>query len=187
MSPKLTPFNGLKAAFLVASLGLAVVAAPAAGSASEAHKLRSAHFLKTALESKGLKVEDVRRKGQMYLIKVTDGSAVAILAIDGYSAEIVGVTVVDGKPEAAGSGPHHFTSVSTSFGYTIEESSYESITEVSETEMSSTESFTEESFVATEEVDYAAVDSESDGDLDEGTPEDAAGDAAADEANDGDN
>lgn len=162
------------------------MAAPAASSASESHKLRSAHFLVTALESKGLKVEDVRRKGQMYLIKVSEGGTVAILAIDGYSAEIVGVTVVDGAPEVASSGPRHFTSVSTSFGYTIEETSYESITEVSETEMSSTESYTEASFEATEEVDYAAVEDDASADLDEGTAEDAAGDEAADEANDGD-
>lgn len=170
------------AATLVAA-GLTISAvAPAA---AETHKIRSASFIRTALEHEGFKVIAMRRKAQLYVVKAELDGVVAILAINALSSQIVGVNVVSvpagvtAKP--AGSGPRHYTSVTTEFGYEVEESSFSSYTEVTTEEITTSESYEEVSYAESEEVEYEDADDDSSGDLDEGSADDDAGDDAADE------
>jgi hypothetical protein len=153
------------------------------------HKMRSAGFLKTALEKKGVTVTSARREGQIYLFLVEADGTTAIVAIDGYSSEIVGVSVLTygaGKTERpANSAGTHFVDFSYEFGYIVEESVYASYTEVTVEEYSSTEEYTEVSYEESEEVSYEEVTydettMEDEADLDQGDDGDQAGDDEAD-------
>lgn len=154
------------------------------------HKMRSAGFLKTRLEKKGVKVEDVRREGQVYLFLVESDGSKAIVAIDGYSSEIIGVHVLTYATgvtaRAANSAGKHFVDFTYEFGYVVEETSFASYTEISSAEYSSTEEYSEVSYEESEEVSYEDISydegsSEEDvADLDQGDEGDAAGDDEAD-------
>ena len=156
------------------------------------HKIRSAHFVVNAVTKKGFKVENVRRKAQVYFVKVNQGGSTAILAIDGYSSEIIGLTLLKAAAGAtlkvAGSGPRHYVDILYPFGYIVTESVYASYTSISSTEISSTSSYSYASYAESEEVSYEEVEHDESADLDEGTTEDTAGDAEAsanDDADDG--
>lgn len=187
----------LKASLCVAAvlLHLSAAAFPNVGTAYAAggHKMRSAHFLTTALEKRGFKIDGVHRKGQVYFVKVTDDGTTAILAVDGYSAEIVGLKVLVLAPgataKARGTGGNHFVDLTYEYGYVIEETVYEASYELTVEEISVTEEYTEVSYEESEEVTYEEVEETAEADLDDGTKEDAAGDAEADandDADDGD-
>lgn len=155
----------------------------------KSHKMRSPHFIVTALEKKGLKVLDSRRKAQVYFLHVADDAgSEAILAVDGFSAEIIGLTILKLAPGVtatpAGSKGKHFVDLTYVYGYVIEESVYLSYTEITTEELSVTEEYSEVSYEETEEVTYEEVEDTADSDLDEGTAEDAAGDEMADDNND---
>lgn len=180
----------LSASMIAAQLTFAYLAIPTYGhAAGHSHKMRSAHFIVTALEKKGLKVLDSRRKAQVYFLHVADDAGnEAILAVDGYSAEIVGLTIVKLAPgvtaTAAGTKGKHFVDLTYVYGYAIEMSVYESYTEITTEELSVTEEYSEVSYEETEEVTYEEVEDTADSDLDEGTAEDAEGDEMADDNND---
>lgn len=154
------------------------------------HKMRSAGFLKAALEKKGVTVTSIHREGQVYLFLVDSAGTTAIVAVDGYSAEIIGVNVLTyaaGVTERpVNSAGVHFVDFTYEFGYIVEESVYLSYTEITSEEYSSTEEYTEVSYEESEEVSYEDVTydenttEEDVADLDQGTPEDEAGDAEAD-------
>ncbi|RCW28604.1 hypothetical protein DFR48_101619 [Ciceribacter lividus] len=153
------------------------------------HKLHSAHFIVTALEKKGIKVIDLRRRAQVYFLHVSDNAGTeAIVAIDGYSAEIIGLMVLALGPgvvaTSTGSRGNHFVDLSYSFGYEVEYSVYESYTVVTTEEISITEEYTEVTYEESEEVTYEEVEETVEADLDSGTAEDAAGDELADGNND---
>lgn len=154
------------------------------------HKIRSAHFIVHKLEKKGFKVSDVRRKAQVYFVKVGKGPSTAVLAVDGYSAEIIGLTLVNAgagvTPKPRGSGPRHFVDLVYEFGYIIPIAVYESYTVISSTEISSTSSYTSVSYSESEEVTYDAVEHDAASDLDDGTSGDSVGDKQADDNNDAD-
>ncbi len=154
------------------------------------HKMRSAGFLKAALEKKGVTVTSIHREGQVYLFLVDSAGTTAIVAVDGYSSEIIGVNVltyaagiVERPVNSAGV---HFVDFSYKFGYIVEESVYLSYTEITSEEYSSTEEYTEVSYEESEEVSYEDVTydenttEEDVADLDQGTPGDEAGDTEAD-------
>ncbi len=167
--------------------------APAAAEAvvkSTKHKIRSASYVVTSLSKKGFKVNGVRRKAQVYFVKVGKGGSSAILAIDGYSAEIIGLKLLKPAsgvtPKKRGSGPRHFVDVTYEFGYIIRESVYESYTLISSTEISSTEEYSFVSYSESEEVTYEEVEHDASADLDDGSAEDTAGDTEAGANNDKD-
>lgn len=180
----------LSASMIATQLAVAYLATPTfAQAAGQSHKMRSAHFIVTALESKGLKVLDSRRKAQVYFLHVADAAGnEAILAVDGFSAEIIGLTVLKLAPGVtatpAGSKGKRFVDLTYVYGYVIEWSVYESYTEITTEELTITEEYTEVSYEETEEVTYEEVEESSEADLDEGTAEDAAGDELADDNND---
>ncbi len=153
------------------------------------HKMRSAGFLKAALEKKGVTVNAARREGQVYLFLVDSAGTSAIVAIDGYSSEIIGINILTyaaGVAErAANSAGKHFVDFTYEFGYIVEQSVYESYTEVTTEEYSSTEEYSEVSYEESEEVTYEDVTYEDSAtedvaDLDQGDDGDQAGDAEAD-------
>lgn len=160
------------------------------------HKMRSAGFLKARLEKKNVVVDDVRREGQVYLFLVHDGEAKAIVAVDGYSSEIIGVKVLTYPAGTAAvpvnSAGRHFTGFTYEFGYVVEQASFESYTEITTEETSSTEEYTEVSYEESEEVSYEDItydegSTEEDvADLDQGDAGDEAGDAEADIQDDAD-
>ena len=167
--------------------GVLIVANSAHAIAAEhhqKHKMRSAAFIATALEKKGFKVDEVRRHAQVYFVKVSESGNTAILAIDGYSAELIGLKVLElaagttAKPK--GSGGNKFYDITYEFGYEVEVSVYESYVEYSSEELTSTEEYSEVTYDESQEVTYEQVEDEPAADLDEGTPEDAAGDQEAD-------
>lgn len=178
----------LAAAGILSLAAFSLLASAEASLAAAKAKFRSAHFIATALEAKGLTVEDIRRKGQLYMVKVSDDGTTAILAIDGYSAELVGLHVLTLAPGATakpkGSGGNHFVDITYEYGYIVEESVYSSYTEVTTEELSMTEEYSETSIETSEEVSYEEIDDGATGDLDEGQPGDDEGDAMADD-NDG--
>jgi len=186
----------LKASLCVAAvlLHLSAAALPGVGTAYAAgHKVRSAHFLTTTLEKKSFKIDGVHRKGQVYFVKVTQDGTTAILAIDGYSAEIVGLNVLVLAPgataKARGIGGNHFVDLTYEYGYVVEETVYDASYELTVEEISVTEEYTEVSYEESEEVTYEEVEETAEADLDDGTAEDPAGDAEADandDADDGD-
>jgi hypothetical protein len=186
----------LKASLSIAAvlLHLSSAALPNVGVAHAAsHKMRSAHFLTTTLEKKGFAVDGVHRKGQVYFVKVAQDGTTAILAIDGYSAEIIGLNVLILAPgvtaKAQGTGGNHFVDLTYEYGYIVEETVYEASYELTVEEISVTEEYTEVSYEESEEVTYEEVEETAEADLDDGTAEDAAGDAEADandDADDGD-
>jgi hypothetical protein len=157
---------------------------------AEKHKMRSAGFIKTALEKKGVTVTSMRREGQVYLLLIEDAGSTAIVAVDGYSSEIIGINVLTypaGATErAANSAGTHFVDFTYEFGYIVEETTYESYTEVTSEEYASTEEYTEVTYDSSEEVSYEDVTydenttEEDSADLDQGTADDEAGDAEAD-------
>lgn len=168
--------------------GVAVIATSETAIAAnqhQSHKMRSAGFIAKALEAKGFKVEGVRRQAQVYFVKVSESGNTAILAIDGYSAELIGLKIVElaagatAKPK--GSGGNKFVDITYEFGYEIEVSTYESYVEYSSEEISSTEEYSEVTYEESEEIAYEKVEEEPAADLDEGTPEDSAGDQQADD------
>lgn len=179
----------LSASMIAAQLSVAYLAIPTYGhAAAQTHKMRSAHFIVTALEKKGLKVLDSRRKAQVYFLYVADDAgSEAILAVDGFSAEIIGLTLLKLGPGVtatpAGSKGKHFVDLTYVYGYVIEESVYMSYTEITTEELSITEEYSEVSYEETEEVSYEEVEDTAESDLDEGTAEDSAGDDMADDGN----
>ena len=154
------------------------------------HKIRSAHFIAAQLTKKGYTVNDVRRRAQVYFVKVSKSGSSAILAIDGYSSEIIGLKLLAAAagitPKAAGSGPRHFTDITYEFGYIVAVSVYESYTVISSVEMSSTSEYSYASYAESEEVAYEAAEDDVEADLDQGTADDATGDDEADANNDAD-
>ena len=160
------------------------------------HKMRSAAFIKTHLEKKGVKVEDIRREGQVYLLLVDVDGTKAIVAIDGYSSEIIGVNVITyaaGVTErAANSSGKHFVDFTYEFGYVVEEATFTSYTEITTEEYSSTEEYSEVSYEESEEVSYEDISydegstEEDVADLDQGEDGDEAGDTEADIQDDAD-
>lgn len=151
--------------------------------------MRSPRFIVTALEETGLKVIESRRKAQVYFLYVADDVGnEAILAVDGFHAEIIGLTLRTLGPgvtaTAAGSQGNRFVDLAYVYGYVIEESVYESYTDITTEELSITEGYSEVSYEETEEVSYEEVEKTAESDLDEGTAEDAAGNEMADEGND---
>lgn len=154
------------------------------------HKMRSAGFLKARLEKKNVIVDDVRREGQVYLFLVHDEETKAIVAIDGYSSEIIGVKVLTYPPGTdavpVNSAGRHFSGFSYEFGYVVEQATFESYTEITSEETTSTEEYTEVSYEESEEVSYEDItydegSTEEDvADLDQGDPGDEAGDTEAD-------
>jgi hypothetical protein len=144
------------------------------------------------LEKKGVTVESVRREGQVYLFLITVDGTKAIVAIDGYSSEIIGLNVLVYGPgvteRAVNSASVHFVDFTYEFGYVVEETTFESYTEITTEEISSTEEYTEVSYEESEEVSYeeisydeaAASDEEEVADLDQGEAGDEAGDTEAD-------
>ncbi len=179
-------------AVLSASISSVVSIAPASAETAKLlkHKIRSAHFVVTALTKKGFKVDGVRRKAQVYFVKVGQGGSTAILAVDGYSAEIIGLKLLTAgagtTPKKRGSGPRRFIDATYEFGYIIRESVYESYTVISSTEISSTEEYSFVSYSESEEVTYEEVEHDASADLDDGTAEDTAGDTEAGANNDKD-
>lgn len=178
---------------IVAQLAFSFTAIPHfayAASAMHQHKMRSAHFIVTAVEKLGLKVEGLRRKAQVYFVEVSQDGSRAIMAIDGYSAEIIGLNIISLAPgktaKAKGTGGNHWVDITYVFGYVVDVATYESYTEVSSTEISVSEEYTEVSYEESEEVTYEEVEATAEADLDEGTAEDAAGDQEADANNDAD-
>lgn len=160
------------------------------------HKMRSAGFLIARLEKLGVKVNDSRREGQVYLFLIEHEGTTAIVAVDGYSSEIIGVNVltyaagvVERPTNSAGV---HFVDFTYEFGYTVEQTTYETYSEVSSVEVSSTESYSEVSYEESEEVSYEDItydegsNEEDVADLDQGDEGDAAGDAEADIQDDAD-
>lgn len=181
----------LSASMIAAQLTFAYLAIPTYGhaAAGQSHKMRSAHFIVTALEKKGLKVLDSRRKAQVYFLHVADDAgSEAILAVDGVNAEIIGLTLLKLGPGVtatpAGSKGKHFVDLTYVYGYVIEESVYESYTEITTEELSVTEEYSEVSYEESEEVSYEEVEDTSETDLDDGTAEDSAGDDQADDTAD---
>jgi len=175
------------AVFAHLTTGVLTVATSVQAIAAEGHqkhKMRSAGFIATALEKKGFKVDEVRRHAQVYFVKVSEGGNSAILAIDGYSAELIGLKILELAPgttaKSKGSGGNKFVDITYEFGYVVEISVYESYVEYSSEEISSTEEYTEVTYEESQEVTYEQVEEEASADLDEGTPEDAAGDQEAD-------
>ncbi len=168
-----------------ADMGLPIVSVKATK-----HKMRSAGFLKTALEKKGVTVTSVHRQGQVYLFLVDSAGTTAIVAVDGYSSEIIGVNVLSyavGVTERpVNSAGIRFVDFTYEFGYIVEESVYLSYTEITSEEYSSTEEYTEVSYEESEEVSYEDVTydenttEEDVADLDQGTADDEAGDTEAD-------
>jgi hypothetical protein len=160
------------------------------------HKMRSAAFIKTHLEKKGVKVEDMRREGQVYLVLVEVDGTKAIVAIDGYSSEIIGVNVITyaaGVAERpANSVGKHFVDFTYEFGYIVEETTFESYTEITSEEYSSTEEYSEVTYEESEEVSYDDISydegstEEDAADLDQGEDGDEAGDTEADIQDDAD-
>lgn len=154
------------------------------------HKMRTAGFLKARLEKKNVVVDDVRREGQVYLFLVHDGETKAIVAVDGYSSEIIGVKVLTYPAGSAAvpvnSAGRHFSGFNYEFGYVVEQASFESYTEITTEETSSTEEYTEVSYEESEEVSYEDISydegstEEDVADLDQGDAGDEAGDAEAD-------
>jgi hypothetical protein len=154
------------------------------------HKMRSAGFLKTRLEKKNVVVDDVRREGQVYLFLVHDEETKAIVAIDGYSSEIIGIKVLTYPPGTdavpADSAGRHFSGFNYEFGYVVEQATFESYTEITSEEVSSTEEYSEVSYEESEEVSYEDISydegstEEDVADLDQGDEGDAAGDQEAD-------
>ena len=148
------------------------------------HKMRSAAFIATALEKKGFKVDEVRRHAQVYFVKVSEGGSTAILAIDGYSSELIGLKVLElaagttAKPK--GTGGNHFVDITYEFGYEVDVATYDSYVEYSSEELTHTEEYAEVTYDESQEVTYEKVEEEASADLDEGTPGDAAGDQEAD-------
>ena len=161
-------FSAVSAIAMLAVLSTGISAAvsitPAAAETVKLlkHKIRSAHFVVTALNKKGFKVNDVRRKAQVYFVKVDQGGSTAILAVDGYSAEIIGLKLLTAgqgiTPKQRGSGPRRFTDITYEFGYIIRESVYESYTVVSSTEISSSEEYSFVSYAESDEVTYGEVE-----------------------------
>ena len=154
------------------------------------HKMRSAGFLIARLEKKGVVVQATRRHGQVYLFLIEHEGTTAIIAVDGYSSEIIGVNVLTyaaGVAERpANSAGVHFVDFTYEFGYEVEQTTYETYSEVSSAEVSSTESYSEVSYEESEEVSYEDItydegsNEEDVADLDQGEEGDAAGDAEAD-------
>ena len=154
------------------------------------HKMRSAGFLIAKLEKLGVAVHDTRREGQVYLFLIEHEGTTAIVAVDGYSSEIIGVNVLTyatGVAERpANSVGIHFVDFTYEFGYEVEQTTYETYSEVSSVEVSSTESYSEVSYEESEEVSYVDItydegtNEEDVADLDQGDEGDAAGDAEAD-------
>lgn len=154
------------------------------------HKMRSAGFLKARLEKKNVIVDDVRREGQVYLFLVHDEELKAIVAIDGYSSEIIGIKVLtypagtDAVP--VNSAGRHFSGFSYEFGYVVEQTTFESYTEITTEETTTTEEYSEVSYEESEEVSYEDItydegSTEEDvADLDQGEAGDEAGDTEAD-------
>ena len=178
--------------FGAATLTTAVPTAARAeqAAASSKHKIRSAHFIVTALKKKGFAVKGVRRQAQVYFVKVGQGGSTAILAIDGYSSEIIGLKLLTAAagttPLKAGSGPRQYTDITYEFGYIVVVSVYETYTVISSTELSSTTNYSYVSYAESQEVTYQDVEHDQADDLDEGTAEDVAGDAEAAANNDSD-
>jgi hypothetical protein len=160
------------------------------------HKMRSAGFLKAKLEKKGVKVEDVRREGQVYLFLVDSAGTKAIVAIDGYSSEIIGVNVLTYAAGVAerptNSAGVHFIDFTYEFGYVVEQATFSSYVEVSSEETTTTEEYSEVSYEESEEVSYEEISydegstEEDDADLDQGDDGDEAGDQEADIQDDAD-
>ena len=177
----MTAVSGAAAALSLAALTL--LATTDASFAAAAARFRSAHFIVSQLETKGLKVEDVRRKGELYMVKVSESGTTALLAIDGYSSELVGLHVISLAPGAKakprGTAGNHFVDITYDYGYVIEESAFLSYTEVSSTELTSTEDYSEVSISSSDEIKYDAVDDATAGDLDQGLAGDDQGDQAA--------
>ncbi len=154
------------------------------------HKMRTAGFLKARLEKKNVVVDDVRREGQVYLFLVHDEEMKAIVAIDGYSSEIIGIKVLTYPPGTdavpVDSAGRHFSGFSYEFGFVVEQATFENYTEITTEETSSTEEYTEVSYEESEEVSYEDItydegSTEEDvADLDQGEPGDEAGDTEAD-------
>jgi hypothetical protein len=154
------------------------------------HKMRSAGFLKARLEKKNVIVDDVRREGQVYLFLVHDEETKAIVAVDGYSSEIIGVKVLTypagTDAVSVNSAGRHFSGFSYEFGYVVEQATFESYTETTTEESSSTEEYSEVSYEESKEVSYEDISydegstEEDVADLDQGDEGDAAGDQEAD-------
>lgn len=158
------------------------------------HRLRSPHFIVTSLDKRGIEVIGMRRLAQVYFLHVSDRFGTeALMAVDGYSAEIIGLLVLklgSGVTRiASGTRGRHFVDLSYSFGYTVEWTVYESYTIITTEEISVTEEYVEVTYEETQEVVYEEVEDYAEGDLDQDTPEDAAGDQLAedvvDDVNDG--
>lgn len=191
-------FIGIVATVSHLAVGAGMVVRGAEAAEREGRRFYSAHFLVEALKTKKIKVDDVRRIGQVYFLRVDDAGTRAIVAIDGFTAEIVGLTVlsVAGGGAPVQSSVRHFTSTSSSFGLVVTETTFESYTEITSEELSSTEEYSEVSISESEMVSYEAVDDaaaseldltaaedESDGAAEEaGATEDAEGTDAADDA-----
>lgn len=158
------------------------------------HRLRSPHFIAASLDKRGIEVLDMRRMAQVYFLHVSDRAGTeALMAVDGYSAEIIGLLVLklgSGVTQiASGTRGRHFVDLSYSFGYTVEWTVYESYTLITTEEISVTEEYVEVTYEESQEVVYEEVEEYAEADLDQDTPEDAAGDQLAedvvDDVNDG--
>lgn len=173
-------------ALQLASTLVAIPYNEATAATHRVHKLRSPHFIVAALDHRGIKVLDMRRLAQVYFLHVADGFGTeALMAVDGYSSEIIGLVVLKlGKGVTAiagGSRGRHFVDLGYSFGYTIEWSVYESYTVITTEEISVTEEYVEVTYEETEEVVYEEVEEYVEADLDEGAVEDASGDRLAED------
>ncbi|MBO3760581.1 hypothetical protein [Ciceribacter sp. L1K22] len=149
-------------------------------------RVRSPYFIMTALEKRGIEVIAMRRLAQVYFLHVRDGFGTeALMAVDGRNSEIIGLLVLSlGRgvsPIVTGSRGRHFVDLTYTFGYTVEWTVFESYTVITTEELSVTEEYVEVTYEEYEEVVYEEVEEYAEGDLDEGLPDDAAGDLLVEE------
>jgi hypothetical protein len=160
-------------------------------------RTRSVGFLAKQLQGKGFQVVEAKRHGFLYYFKVTKDGYTILLTVDGRSADIVGLTILD-KPANAvvrqrGSSGNNFVDETYEFGVVIEETVYESYYSYTEEEIETTESesysdvymdneeITEESTeVDVYEENMSTEEMEAE-DLGYDTPEDASDQAEIDE------
>ena len=112
-------------------------------------RIRSVGFLAKQLQGKGFQVVEAKRHGFLYYFKVAKDGYTILLAVDGRSADIVGLTILD-KPAGAtvrqrGSSGSNFVDETYEFGVVIEVSVYESYYSYTEEEIEITETETETS------------------------------------------
>lgn len=133
---------------------LAGALAPQGAEAATA-RLHSPGSILVALEAEGFEIDEVRRKAQVYLIRARLDGVGAILAVDGRTARLIGVSLIDpAAPSGVVSKGRAHLDLGRSYGYVVEIATFESWTEVSQTEWTSTETYVEVSYEESEEISY---------------------------------